>query len=362
LNSGNPSTNAQKKSTRRYNRIKVLAILATFLGIAVFFYYVYAIGLRSVLSSVADIGFAGFALILGMCGLKLLTRACAWHLTVYDPNSLKLKDTFPAVVIGEALSSVFPLGIVISGTAKAVAVRKKIPIVVGLASVATENLFYSLITGLFISVGAAIFARQFALPSPFGEFVDIFVVLILCAMFVVALMVFRQWHWVSNLSSWLYNRHVFRWLTGPSRFHLRAFENLIYGFYRRHPKRFLPLCGLQVLFHLFGIFEVWFVLTKISSAWPSVLSAFYLESMSRLVTIVFKLVPLMIGVDEASAEFVVETLGIVAGIGVTLAILRKGRTLFWALIGFMLIAKHGFSIRDVREIRDASYTAGGGDI
>jgi hypothetical protein len=111
-----------------------------------------------------------------------------------------------------------------------------------------------------------------------------------------------------------------------------------------------------------GLLEVWFILTKISVSWPSFSSAFFLESMSRLVTIIFKLVPLMIGVDEASAEFVVETLGIAAGVGVTLAILRKGRTLFWAFIGFALIAKHGFSMSEVREIREANFEASEGKI
>ena len=112
---------------------------------------------------------------------------------------------------------------------------------------------------------------------------------------------------------------------------------------------FFPLCGLQVLFHSLGIFEVWFILTRIGEAFPAISTAFFLESMSRLITIVFKLIPFVVGVDEAGAEFIIETLAAGVGIGVMLAIIRKGRTIFWAGIGMALIVKRGLSIREIKE-------------
>ena len=86
---------------------------------------------------------------------------------------------------------------------------------------------------------------------------------------------------------------------------------------------------------------------KVSEAYPTLLTAFLLESVSRLITIVFKLIPFVIGVDEAGAQFVTETLAIGAGIGVTLAIIRKGRILFWTAVGLLLIVKRGLSFRDI---------------
>ena len=61
--------------------------------------------------------------------------------------------------------------------------------------------------------------------------------------------------------------------------------------------------------------------------------------MSRLISVTFKFVPFVIGIDEAGAQFITETLAIGAGVGVTLAIIRKGRIIFWAAIGLILIAK-----------------------
>jgi hypothetical protein len=96
---------------------------------------------------------------------------------------------------------------------------------------------------------------------------------------------------------------------------------------------------------------VWFILSRIASA--DLLSSFLLESVSRLITIVFKLIPFVIGVDEAGAQFVGETLAIGAGIGVTLAVIRKGRILFWTAIGLLLIIKRGLSIKAISRIEGA---------
>jgi hypothetical protein len=42
-----------------------------------------------------------------------------------------------------------------------------------------------------------------------------------------------------------------------------------------------------------------------------------------------------------------KVLGFAKDIGVTLAIVRKGRDIFWAAIGLLLIWKKGFSLRGI---------------
>jgi hypothetical protein len=164
-------------------------------------------------------------------------------------------------------------------------------------------------------------------------------------------MVIRQWHFVSETCEWLYQKGFAKRILENGRLQVRLFENLIYGFYRRYPRRFLPICLLETAFHVLGIFEGWFILTKISAAMPEVFTAFLLESVSRVITVVFKLIPFVIGVDEAGAQFVADTMALGVGIGVTLAIIRKGRILFWTAIGLLLILKRGLSLREIAEIK-----------
>jgi hypothetical protein len=260
-----------------------------------------------------------------------------------------MRDALPAVVIGEAMSSTIPLGILISGTTKAVAVRKKIPLVSGLSSVATENLFYSLITGIFLMLGAGVFIRSFAVDENLRLAIDVLIGAVGFLIFLGVLMVVRQWHFASATVEWLYHRRLLHGLLERMRHDVRRFEDLIYGFYRRYPGRFLPICGLEALYHVLGIAEVFFILTRLGDVVANLLDAFLLESVSRLVTILFKLVPFVVGVDEAGAQFVGEAIGLAAGVGVTLAIIRKGRMLFWTAVGVVLIIKRGLSHKDISE-------------
>ena len=335
-------------STKHANRLKVLGTVLTFGGLLLFAYFVYSTGVHEIASNIANFGWVGFGVILLIYAARIVMRGLAWKLSVYEPYHLRLQDTVPAVIIGEAMSSMIPLGILISGTAKAVAVRKKVPLVVGLSSVATENLFYSFTTSVFLILGALTFVRGFSLDETTTVTIDILIGLIAAIVVFLLLLIIRQWHFASETCEAIYRRGWLRGILEDGRMQVRLFENLIYGFYRRHPNRFLPICLTEAIFHVLGVIEVWFILTRIVEPAGQVLNAFLLESVSRLITIVFKLIPFVIGVDEAGAQFVAETVGLTAGIGVTLAIIRKGRILFWTGIGLLILVKRGLSLREIR--------------
>lgn len=321
----------------------------TLCGIGVFALLVYSIGFREIYESVVRFGLAGFAVILSIYFVRICARSYAWKLSVHDPYRLSMRDTIPGVVIGEAMSSTLPLGILISGTSKAVAVRKQIPLVAGFSSVATENLFYSLVTGIYLIFGAVAMLRASAVNEAVVWTINAMIVTLIVLLSLGILMVVRQWHMASELCEIIYRRGFFKKILENGRLQVRLFENLIYGFYRHHPRRFVPICLLEAVYHALGVVEVLYILTRLSGETASLMTAFLLESISRLVTIVFKLIPFNIGVDEAGAQFVGNAIALATGVGVTLAIIRKGRILFWTAAGWALIAKRGLSFRELSQ-------------
>ena len=60
---------------------------------------------------------------------------------------------------------------------------------------------------------------------------------------------------------------------------------------------------------------------------------------NRIINVAFKFIPLRAGVDEGGTGQVSKVLGFARGIGETLAIVRKGRDIFWSAIGLLLIWK-----------------------
>ncbi|MBV9241035.1 MAG: flippase-like domain-containing protein [Acidobacteria bacterium] len=346
---------AQKPQSPNVGRIKLAVVVLTILGMALFAYLIYAVGFWEIVDGIARFGWLGFGIILSLYFVRLVMRALAWKLSVHPPYELSLRDTLPAVIIGEAMSSTIPLGIVASGTSKALVVRDKVTLTVGLSSVATENLFYSFTTALFLIAGGAVMAWQFDLSPEILGAINFIVVTLIVLVALGIVMVVRQWHMASWCCEWLYQHGWFKRLLEKGRFDVRRFEDLIYGFYREFPGRFIPICILEIVYHLFGVAEVWYILTRISE-FPSFTAAFLLESISRLINVVFKLVPFLIGVDEAGARFVGESLALAAGVGVTLAVIRKGRIFFWSIAGIILLIKRGLSIRHLHEWLDTPET------
>ena len=127
----------------------------------------------------------------------------------------------------------------------------------------------------------------------------------------------------------------------------QGLEERIYGFYQRNQGSFLSIFAFELAFHFAGVAEVYTTLTYISPIAPTLLTAFILESVNRIINVAFKFVPLRTGVDEAGTGMLSKVLGFTTTIGVTLAIVRKGRDIFWGMVGVGLLLQRGFSFRDV---------------
>jgi hypothetical protein len=96
---------------------------------------------------------------------------------------------------------------------------------------------------------------------------------------------------------------------------------------------------VEAAFHAFGVAEIYLTLWLLYGAPPPLLTAFILETTNRLITVVFKFVPLRLGVDEAGTARFTQVLGLGANTGVTLGIVRKARVLAWSFAGGLLLTR-----------------------
>lgn len=332
----------------KFQRLQPLGIVFSLVGLALFSYFIYKVGAGDIFDGIKKLGF-GFLLVLIISSTRLLIRSVAWILCFEPPFHLRFFDALKAVIIGEALSNLIPLGILISGTAKALLVRNRVPFMVGLSAVAIENLFYSLSIAVFITCGTLAFLLTFPLTDIWKT--TSYVALGLVAAFTVLgyLIVHRGWRFSSFIARWLYRRGILKRLLRKGRDDVRFAEDRVYGFYKNNRKKFLPILCLELCFHLAGVLEIYVILFFISDAPPTLLTAFVLEVVNRLITMVFKLIPFLFGVDEASTGSMMKVLHFGELTGVTLAIIRKGRVIFWTAVGVLLLMRRGFTLRDIAE-------------
>ncbi|MGB7926487.1 MAG: lysylphosphatidylglycerol synthase domain-containing protein [Pyrinomonadaceae bacterium] len=332
----------------RAKKFTPVGIIFAVLGMLLFAYFVKKAGVAEIVEGIKRLG-AGFLLVLAVSVIRPIVRSLAWTRCLEEPHRLRFRDAFKAYMVGDAMGTLLPLGLIVSEPTKAALVRERVPLVAGLSALAVENIFYSLSVMLFIFSGTAALLLSFQLPKPL-RIASFSALIIIAAIIPLAYFVIRkQWKFLSGALEYLYGRGFGRKLLETRRERVSSLEDRVYGFYTRNQSRFLPILLLEACFHLAGVAEVYVTLYFISDVPPTLLTAFVLESVNRVINVVFKFVPMRVGVDEAGTGMLTKILSLGTASGVTLAIVRKARVIVWTALGIAFLVRRGLSLRAVAE-------------
>jgi lysylphosphatidylglycerol synthase-like protein len=332
----------EKQTSSR--RFAPLGVIFSLVGLLLFAYFVGRAGVGEIIARIQRLG-AGFILILAVSSVRYIVRALAWICCIERPYRLRFRDAFAARVMGDALGNIIPfLSVAVSEPSKAVFVKDRVPLMVGFSALAIENIFYTLSVALFIFCGTATLLLEFSLPKALRYASIGALITTLLIMPLTFLLLRRQRRFLSRAFAFLARRGVAPRLFGKLAPRAESLEERIFGFYATSQRSFLSLFVLEMCFHLTGIVEVFLTLLFISPVAPTVTQAFILESVNRIINVVFKFIPLRVGVDEGGTGRVSKVLGFARGIGETLAIVRKGRDIFWSALGIILIWRKGHGL------------------
>ncbi len=292
---------------------RTLAAASTLLGIAAFAYTLTAVGVASVRQAIATVGW-GFASILLLSTVRELAKASAWTLAFTGTQRLPLADAFRARMAGEALSTLLPMGFVVGEPMKAQHVDNRMPFAAAFSGLMLEFTFYTASLLLVAVAGTVLIVSG-----------RIAVVAVLAGISTLALV-----------------KPIRRALTPVRRFVVAE------------PRRACAIGALEIAYHALGCAEAYLILRFLGAAGATWRAAVAFELINRGVTLVFKMVPMRLGVDEASAAFVATHVAIDPATGVMLALVRKLRVLFWTALGLVAIA-----VRAIRRCAPAlTYSVG----
>lgn len=337
---------AGTKNGNKSKRFAPLGIIFAALGLALFAYTVRKAGVSQIVDGIQRLGIA-FLLVVAISAIRLVVRAVAWTKCLEAPHRLPFRDAFAARVMGDALGNIIPLAsMAVSEPSKAAFVRHRVPLMAGLSALAIENIFYSLSVVLFIFSGMTALLLTFPLPKALRYAAIATLIALAVVAMIGYLVINKRWRFLSGAFVFLSNRTTGRSWIERATARTRTLEERIYGFYDRNRRHFLKIFALEICFHLAGILEIYTTLSFISeTVAPTLFTAFILESVNRVINVVFKFVPLRTGIDEAGTGMLAKVLGFTTTIGVTLAIVRKARDIFWTSVGVALIVRRGLSLR-----------------
>lgn len=294
------------------------------------------VGAAEIAADIRQVGW-GLLIVIAIGGLRFLLRAAAWKLCLEEPYALSLRDAFAAVICGDTIGNLTPLGPLVGEPAKAALVRKRVPLGPAVTALAIENVIYTLSAAAMIAAGMVALLLGFELPSVIRGIGEVAVAGTIVLFAVALVLLRRQPALVSRALGFAPRlaRHADR---------VRALEAEIYTFAGRHRGALPGLAAAEVGFHALGVAEAYLTLWLLNGLPPPLMTAFILETTNRLITVVFKVIPLRLGVDEAATAFLTQqVLGLGARPGLSTAIVRKVRMLFWAVAGGLVLVREGLS-------------------
>src|SRR6266849_3924064 len=297
---------------------------AAIIGTALFAYSIKALGFAKIQEAFIRIGW-GFGAILLLSGAREAVRTLAWTRTIEGPVRLSFRDAFRARLAGEALNTLLPMGMLVGEPMKAEHVGHRLPFATAFSALAVEFAFYGVSLVLLFSAGVVTL-----FPSSAVLFIAAM------ALMVVPLVWNRDRFTGIVEPNQAFQNHVATVIT-------RVFEKLrrlgdpVLRFTLVNPGRAGRLVALEAAFQLFAVAEVYLTLALITPQHVAWSSALVLETVSRAVTILFKMLPMRLGIDEAGAAVFADRLGLGSATGITLALVRRMRLLCWSAVGIVFV-------------------------
>lgn len=330
-----PSSSPPPSASR--SSLPLVGMLAALVGAALLVLTVRQVGWTEIQRGVGAVG-GWFALVVLLGGLRFVARARSWMLcaTQIGAPGLAAGDAFGAVLAGDAVGNLTPLGLLASEPTKVLLVRRTLATSPALTSVALDNGFHTVAVLVMIAAGAWALVRQAAIDPTIRLIAEAVLGAVLVAGALGVGLALTRPAILSRLAQ-LTARVTGRAARTPDV--LRDIEARFYGVFAWPAPALWAAAGWQLAFHLGAILEVWVILLALSGGTTTFAEAFVLESAGRLVMVLFKVIPFRMGVDEAGAAVVATALGLPASHGVALALVRKLRILVWNAVGLAVLAR-----------------------
>jgi hypothetical protein len=314
---------------------RYVSYLSAIASIALLGYLLRRAGVSTVIQAIRLLG-AAFLVLLLLSGIRHGLRAIAWRFCV-DPGARPQRfwDLFTLRLMGESVTDLSPAGPFLGESVKIWGVSKSISATFGVTSVVIEDLLYSLGTALFVFVGFFILlvstARKYRLGKVSG------VILLLALASIVVTIIVRQRQLVGKLSLRIRNTARGQALTARYGQVVRSWETGIRGFFKTRRKLLLAVLSIEIAVNLISLAETYLILRG-TLAHSSYLDAYLVESANRCAQLVASFVPFGLGVDEGTTTATLHSIGRSISEGVSVAAIRKLRSLFWDFLGLGLAA------------------------
>ncbi len=308
--------------------------LSLFLGLLLFAFLVYRIGLRQIYHYIRYITLLKFFLLLILNFIKWVLFTYTWKVVInqYD-GEISFLNLFAARMAGHSISYLTPSAYLGGEPVRAMMV-KGVDIRKSAASVIVDKTIHVYTMIIFIIIGIIIAIARIPL---WRELKLVFITFLFGSVILAAIIFIKQ---TQGFLMWIVRslerfRIKIRFLA-RNKEKIKEIDSYVSDFYKKHKKAFLIVFVLNCLTAVFWVGEFYITLLFMQTKELTIMNSYLVMTLGNL-SILVPTIPASLGTYETANVVIFVLVGLGAAAGLTLTIIRRIIALIWTGIGLLVI-------------------------
>ena len=316
------------------------------LGVSLLGYMVFRAGPGAVWKQVQAVGW-GLALIIILGGLSQLIKTCAWRQTfACDIGALSWSRSLGAQLVSDAVGQLGFAGKLLGEGLRVSMLGSAVPLDHGISSSAIDGGLHAFTAVVVTVLGITATLLLAPLDGRWQVYALLLVAVLIAVVVVSAVAVARGWQLMGNAARMIGRLPRLHKLVSGKLSVIDSAEHNLLTFYRDEPVAFWASLMLNLLWHAMAVLEVYLIL-RFMGADVGVVGAVAMEGLTKVINLVGALSPGNLGTYEGGNMLIANLFGVTGTAGLTLALCRRARSIFWAAVGAtcMTVMKRGGSTK-----------------
>jgi len=312
--------------------MKIIRIVGVIIGAVIVTLVIREVGWVHIRHSLAMLGW-GYGVVLVYPVSWILLNTAGWRMALHAQYAKQPLVRLSQIrLAGETFNSMLPSGYIGGEPLKAKLLSRWIPMHEAASSVLIAKAAQSVGLVLFVGLGL-IFGGNKRQQSILHHPATILSLVLLTAGIAIFILLLTQRSF-SRAGRWLHNLTGHPWLQKQEK-KLVALDDSIGAFYREGKSRFLGSVLWHITGWLAGALEVAVIFFLIRHR-ITLREAWFIGAMAQLAAIVGLFAPAGVGMYEGGHYLAASMLGLSPVLGVTVALIRRVREIFWDCVGLWL--------------------------
>ena len=297
-------------------------------------YLVFRTGPGVVWKQVQEVGW-GLALIIILGGFSQLIKTCAWRQTFASGISgLSWSRSFGVQLVSDAAGQLGLAGKLLGEGLRVSLLGSVVPLPRRISAAAIDGGVHTLTAAVVAVLGIIATLLVAPLSGGWRVYALLLAAVLVAVVALAAVGVASRWPLMGNAARTIGRLPLLHnWVNAKQPIINSAEHNLL-TFYREAPAAFCASLILNFLCHALAVLEVYLIL-RFMGAHIAVVSTFVLEGLTKVINLVGVLNPGNLGTYEGGNMLIAQILGVPGTAGLTLALCRRARAVFWAGVGAM---------------------------